>query len=235
MTFAPGQTSKTVTVSVNGDLLDEANETFFVNLANSSNATIADGQGLGTITDNDPLPSLSINDVTVAEGNVGTTFATFTVTQSVPSGRAVSVDFATADITATAGSDYLATSGTLTFAAGETTKQVTVIVNGDLLDESNETFALNLSNPSNATIVDAQGIGTITDDDTLPALSVNNVTVTEGNSGTVAATFTVTLTPVSGRSVTVDYATADGTAQAPGDYQSRTGRSRSRPASRRSR
>jgi ribosomal protein L35AE/L33A len=223
LTFTPGQTSKTMTVPVLGDLLDEANETFFVNLTNPSNATIVDGQGLGTITDNDPLPSLSINDVTVTEGNVGTVFANFTVTLNAASGRPVSVDFATADITATVGADYLATSGTVTFAAGETTRQVTAIVNGDFLDEANETFALNLTNQSNATIVDAQGVGTITDDDALPALSVNDVTVTEGNSGTVAATFTVTLTPVSGRSVTVDYATADGTAQAPGDYQATNG------------
>jgi len=70
---------------------------------------------------------------------------------NAPSGRAVSVDFATADVTATAGSDYLATNGTLNFVAGETSKQVTVIVNGDQLDEANETFALNLTNAANAT------------------------------------------------------------------------------------
>ena len=222
LTFAAGETSKQVTVLVNGDLLDEANETYFVNLSNPSNATIADGQGLGTITDDDPLPALSVNDVTVTEGNFGTTQATYTVSLNAPSGRAVSVDFATADQTATAPADYLAASGTVNFAAGQTSKQVAVLINGDLIDEVNETYALNLTNAVNATIADGQGTGTITDDDALPVLSVNDVTVTEGNSGTVSATFTVSLTPTSGRAVTVDYATANGTAQAPGDYQAAT-------------
>ena len=223
LTFTPGQTSKTVTVPVVGDLLDEANETFFVNLTNPSNATIADAQGLGTITDNDPAPSLSINDVTVNEGDTGMLNANFTVTMSAVSGQNVSVDFATADGTATAPADYTATNGTLTFTPGQTTKTVTVQVKGDLLDEANETYFVNLTNPSNATIADGQGLGTITDDDPRPALSIDDVTVAEGNSGTVSATFTVTLAPVSGRPVTVDYATADGTAQAPGDYQATSG------------
>src|SRR5678815_426860 len=105
---------------VKGDLLDEANETYFVNLTNPTNATIADNQGLGTITDNDPLPSLSINDVTVTEGNTGTVNANFTVSLNAPSGRPVTVDFATANGTAQAPGDYLAGSGTVTFAAGQT-------------------------------------------------------------------------------------------------------------------
>ena len=138
---------------------------------------------------------------------------------SAVSGQNVSVDFATADGTATAPADYTATNGTLTFTPGQTTKTVTVPVKGDLLDEANETYFVNLTNPSNATISDAQGLGTITDDDPLPALSIDDVTVAEGNSGTVSATFTVTLAPRQRPPVTVDYATADGTAQAPGDYQ----------------
>ena len=159
----------------------------------------------------------------MTEGNTGTVNATFTVSLSAPSGLNVSVDFATADGTATAPADYTAASGTLTFAPGQTTKQVTVLVKGDLLDEANETFFVNLSNPSNATIADGQGVGTITDDDPLPSLSINDVTVTEGNTGTVAATYTVTLSTVSGRPVTVDYATANGTAVAPADYQAASG------------
>ncbi len=83
--------------------------------------------------------------------------ATFTLSLNVPSGRSLSVDYATADVTATAPADYLAASGTLTFAPGETSKQVTVLVNGDLLDEANETFRVNLSNPVNATIADGAG------------------------------------------------------------------------------
>ena len=98
-----------------------------------------------------------------------------------------------------------------------------MLVNGDLLDEANETYFVNLTNPTNATISDSQGLGTITDDDPMPALSVGDVTVTEGNAGTVDATFTVTLNASSGRNVTVDYATADGTAHTPGDYVARNG------------
>ena len=223
VTFLPNQTSRPVSVTVNGDTLDEANETYLVTLSNPTNATILDGQGLGTITDDDTPPTVSVDNVTVTEGNSGNVNATFDVTLSTASGQAASVNYATADGTATAPADYAATSGTLNFAAGETTKQVTVLVHGDTLDEANETFTLNLSNPSNVTIADGIGVGTITDDDAQPALSVNNVTVTEGDSGTVNATFTVSLSAASGLTVTVDYATADGTATAPADYAATSG------------
>jgi M6 family metalloprotease-like protein len=110
-------------------------------------------------------PSLSINDVTVTEGNSGTTVATFAVTLSAPSASTVTVNYATANGTATAGSDYLAASGTLTFNAGQTSRTVVVTVNGDVVVEPNETFYVNLSSASGATIADAQGLGTITNDD----------------------------------------------------------------------
>ena len=223
LAFAAGQTTKQVTVEVNGDQLDEASETYTVELLNATNATVADGTGLGAITDDDPPVAISVGDVSVLEGNFGTVSATFTVSLSTASGRPVGVDFATANGTATAPIDYLATSGTVNFAAGETTKQVTVLVNGDLLDEANETFFLNLSNAANATIADGQGLGTITNDDGQPSLSVNDVTVTEGDSGTTSATFTVTLAPASGQNVSVDYSTADGTATAPADYAATSG------------
>ena len=95
---------------------------------------------------------------------------------------------------------------------------MTVQVTSDTLDEIDETFFVNLSNPNNAAIADGQGLGTITDDDNPPSLSVGDVTVTEGDSGTVAANFTVGLSTASGRVITVDFATANGTAIAPGDY-----------------
>jgi hypothetical protein len=95
---------------------------------------------------------------------------------------------------------------TLSFAAGDTSKPITVVVNGDLLDEANETFLVDLSNAVNATIADNQGQGTITDNEGIPSLSIDDVTVTEGDSGTVNATFTVTLSAASSQAVTVDYA-----------------------------
>jgi large repetitive protein len=218
LTFAPGEVEKTVTVPVKQDTIDEPNETFFVNLANPGNATIADGQGLGTILDDDGPPGLSVSDVSVAEGQSGTVNANLTVTLLPASGQTATVSFATADGTATAGTDYAATSGMLEFQSGETTKTVPVVVKGDELDENEETFTLSLSNPVNAAIVDPQGVGTIKDDDAQPQLAVNDLTVTEGNSGTVDATFTISLNAPSGRDLSIDYATVDGTAQAPGDY-----------------
>ena len=100
-----------------------------------------------------------------AEGNSGTKQFTFTVSLSVASGKTATVDYATADGTAEAGSDYVATSGTLSFAAGVTSKTVKVTVNGDTTIEPDETFFVNLSNASNATIADTQGLGTIENDD----------------------------------------------------------------------
>ena len=223
VTFPAGTTTQTITVVVNGDVVNEPDETFFVNLGGEVNATITDAQGQGTILNDDGIPSISINDVSVIEGNIGTVNANFTVTLSATSGQVVTVNYATSNGTATAGSDYVAQSGTLTFSAGSTTQTITVVVNSDLLDEPNETFFVDLSNAANATIADNQAQGTITDDDPLPSLSIDDVVVTEGNAGTVNATFTVTLSPTSGQAVTVNYATANGTATVGSDYVSGSG------------
>jgi len=169
LNFSPGQTSKTFTVPILGDTLDEANETFKVNLSQANNATIADSQGVGTIIDNDDstpvLSQLSINDVSVTEGDSGTKNATFTVNLSAPSSQSVSVNYATANDTAIAGSDYTAKSGTLSFNPGQTSKTFTVPILGDTTVEGNETFKVNLSQASNATIGDSQGVGTILNND----------------------------------------------------------------------
>jgi len=219
LTFLPGETSKQVTVVVNGDLLNEADESFTVDLSNLVNASFADTQGLGTITNDDPLPTLSIDDVTQDEGNAGTTTYDFTVTLDAPSGRTVTVDWATADGTATAGSgDYVAASGSLTFLPGETSKQVTVNGNGDLLNEGDDAFAVNLSGESNAAVGDGAGTGVLTNDDALPTVSVDDVTHDEGDFGVTTYDFTVSLNTASGRNLTVDWATTNGTATAGSDF-----------------
>jgi hypothetical protein len=170
LTFAAGETSKTVAVPVLGDTVDESNETFYLNLTGPTGATISDGQATGTIVDDDlPLPTLSIGDATVTEGQAGATSAAFTVSLSAASPQAVTVSYATANGTATAGSDYVAQAGNLTFTAGQTTKTIAVVVNGDTAVEPNETFAVNLASPVGATITDAQGQGTITNDDAAPS------------------------------------------------------------------
>ncbi|MDA8018318.1 MAG: hypothetical protein MPN21_12800 [Thermoanaerobaculia bacterium] len=222
--FLAGETMRTVSVAVTGDLLDEPDETFFVNLSNPTNGNITDNQGVGLIQDDDAPPALSIDDVTLAEGDAGTTAFAFTVMLDAPSGQMVSVDYATADDSATAGSDYnaLATT-TLTFLAGETSQMVTVDVLGDGVPEPNETFFVNLTNPVAATLATSQGVGTIVDDDTVPQILIDDVTVTETDAGTVSATFTLTLTQSDPADVTVDYQTSDGTATAGSDYQADTG------------
>jgi hypothetical protein len=164
VTFAAGQTTQTVSVLVNGDTRTENNETFYVRLRQPSGATLSDAEGLGTIR-NDDKPSITVGNVRVTEGNSGTTNAVFTVTLSVPTTRQVTVNFATANGTATAGSDYVARSGKLTFAPGETAKTVSVAVNGDTTVEADETFRLVLSSAVNATLGTAQATGTIVNDD----------------------------------------------------------------------
>ena len=152
-------------------------------------------------------PTIAVNDVMVKEGNTGTTSMTFTVSLSAPYGQAVSVHYATADGNASAaGGDYQPASGTLTFAPGETSKPVTVLVNGDRLPEGSESFSLWLTNPTNAFMGDAMGNGNILDDE--PSISVIGGSILEGNSGTKLLTFTVTLSVPYDQPVSVNYTTA---------------------------
>jgi hypothetical protein len=171
----PGLTSYVVNVAVRGDRTSEADETFFVNLTSAAEATVADGQGVGTILNDDsstpppppaPLPQINISDAQVTEGNSGTRTMTFTVTLSKASNKEVRVNYGTANGTArTSDSDYTSTSGTLKFAPGQTTKTVTVTVRGDKKVESNEDFYLLLSGATNGTIGDGKAVGTILNDD----------------------------------------------------------------------
>jgi hypothetical protein len=223
LTFAAGETSKTITVQVKGDRIDELDESFFVNLTQPTNAAIADNQAVGTITDNDVPPAITIGDRTIVEGNDGTLSMVFTVTLDAPSELPVSVNYSTADGTAKAGNDYLATAGTVTFAAGETTKTITVQVKGDRLDELDENFFINLSGATNATISDNQAVGTITDNDAPPNITIGDRTIIEGNDGTLNMVFTVTLDSASELPVSVNYSTADGTAKAGSDYLASAG------------
>ena len=166
-------------------------------------------------------PRLAIGDVTVLEGNTGTRAATFTVTLSGASDQPVTVDYATSDGTATAGSDYVAAAGTLTIPAGQLTGTITVLVNGDRLGEPSETFVVNLSSPTNSTIVASQGVGNIMDDE--PLLSIGDMSKKEGNSGLMAFAFTVSLSAPYDVPVTIGYSTANGSAMAGSDYQAATG------------
>ncbi|MGH2594929.1 MAG: Calx-beta domain-containing protein, partial [Actinomycetota bacterium] len=144
----------------------------------------------------------SINNASVTEGDAGTVNMMFTISY-VGALNDISVDWATANGSAVAGADYVAASGTATFvAAGPRTQTINIQVNGDLLNEANETFTVTLSNPlpaATADITTATGTGTITDNDPLPSVVINDVSVLEGDVGTTNADFTVTLSAPSGR------------------------------------
>jgi hypothetical protein len=170
LTFPAGTTTRTVSVAILDDTAYEGNETFFLNLSNPTGASIQDGQGAGTIVENEPAISISVDDVTVVEGSSGTTTATFVVTLSAPSSLTTTVSYATADGTAIAPGDYQPASGTVTFAPGVVSQPVIVSVVGDTAVEVDETFQVNLSGPVNAAIADGQAVGAILDDDA-PSLS----------------------------------------------------------------
>jgi len=178
LTFAAGETTKTITVHVVGDLKDEADETFSVKLSNAVGATASAAPGTGTITNDDAPVGISVLGGVASEGqNI-----VFQVKLASVSGKQVSVAYATANGTATAGSDYTATSGTLTFAPGETLKTVTVHTLNDIVIESDETFQLVLSNPVNGSLSNTQAIGTI--QDVPPAKITGYVYIDGNNSGT---------------------------------------------------
>jgi len=186
-TFAPGVTSVPVNVTVNGDTAFEVDETFTVNLTSPVNATIGDAQAIGSITNDDAIPAFSIADASVIEGNSGNTNVVVTVTASTAGAQTMTVNYATANGTATAGSDYTAGSGTLTFAPGVVSQTITIAVTGDTATESNETFTVNLTSPVNATVLDGQGVVTITDDDGAPAAGLVAAYGFNENAGTTTA------------------------------------------------
>jgi len=148
--------------------------------------------------------TLSINDLSIIEGNSGTADAGFTVGLSAASTFTITVAYATTNGTATAESnDYEARSGTLILFAGQTTGTINIPVNGDVSAEPNETFSVNLSNPSNATIGDGQGIGTIVNDDGPPPLPTATVTPTRTLTATRTPNQTPSGTPTPTRTPTV--------------------------------
>jgi len=162
VTFQPGQTEKSVRITVLGDTLYEGDETFFLNTSSGGE----DGHRI-TITDDDPAPVLSVGNVTVSESGGA---ARFDATLSAPSALPVTVDYATADGTAQAGSDYVAKTGRLTFGPGETTRSFFVDLASDTVHEDNETFLVGLIGATGATLAAPQATGTIVDDDAAPVV-----------------------------------------------------------------
>lgn len=172
ISFAPGETSKTIAVTLRGDTTVEPDESFRLNFADPTGGTLAAGFVTGTIVNDDTAPApqppqITISPVSVTEGNSGTTAMVFTIALSAASTSTVSVNYSTTAGTATAGSDFLAASGTLTFSPGATSRTVSVSVNGDTTVEPNETFELVLAGALGATIGISRATGTIVNDDTV--------------------------------------------------------------------
>jgi hypothetical protein len=205
LTFAPGVTSQNIVVASVGDALVEGSETFTIALSAPSNATLGIANATGTIVDDDvapAVPAISIANASAVEGMP----LTFAVTLSVPTSAIVTVDYATGS-----GADFVATSGTLTFAPGVTSQNIVVASVGDALVEGNETFGVALSAPSNATLGIANATGTILDDDSapvIPAISIGDVSQFEGDSGANVFAFPVTLNAATALSVSVEWTTS---------------------------
>ena len=171
-------------------------------------------------------PTLEISDVNINEGASGTTNAVFSVAMNGTSSQTVRVDYTTVDGSATADSDYLGRSGTLTYSPGTTVATIAVPIVGDADAEANESFRVQLSNPVNATLSNTSATGLIINDDftTTPTIAIDSVSVLEGSgTGTPVASFTVSLSIASPSSALVSYQTVPGTATSPADYQSTTG------------
>ena len=226
LNFAPGETSKTVNVTINADALDEADEAFKFDLSKNNGATSTRVNAVGTITDANNNPDVSVSDaVAVNEGNSGATAtAVFTLTLSQPSGQDVRVFYQTVNGTAVSGKDFSSVNTSVIIPAGQLTKTVAVKITGDSLDEEDEAFTLKLVNATNATVAaPLTGAATILDDDAPVSVSIEGVTLSERNSGTTGAKFTARLSAASGRTVTVNFATQDGTASAGSDYTALSG------------
>lgn len=217
VTFAAASLTRTFTIPVRGDTLDEENERFFVRLLNPVNATLGDDRGRVTINDDDaPAAVLSIAGTSVIEGTgSGTTVARFKVTSSAPSGRDINVNYETLPLTANP-SDYGSNSGSIALAAGATEGFIEIPITRDTIDEDAETFRVRLTSAMNAAVSAAPGasaaVGTIQDDDTATAsvVPVDPQPVPETNAGTNDANFEIRLDAPAERQIVVEYSTTSG-------------------------
>ena len=228
--FASGETSKQVSISVVKDSAVEPDETFFVNLSSPTNAGFLDSQGRGTIENDDvEQPEILIDNIEREEGDSGTTPFTFTVSLTHPFPHAaVGVTYHTVDGSAREPLDYTGVGGVagdfvfgerLIFQPGETEKQATIEVNGDEAAEGTESFFVDLSSPTNATIARARGNALVLDDDRDPGIAIHDASNVEGTGGTRTMVFF----PSAPAGAEFDYETVDGTAQAGTDYVAESG------------
>jgi CSLREA domain-containing protein len=220
LTWANGDaTDRNIPITVKGDAKFEPDETVNIKLVNAmGGATIAGTNPVTlTITNDDSVPTISIDNVTHPEGNSSTTSYDFTVSLSHPSYLPITVDYATVNDSATAPSDFTSVTTTqLTFNPGETTKPVTVLVNGDLSVEPDEQFFVDLSSETNATIADNRGVGTIINDDTDVTVAVSTSSAAED--GATNLVYTFTRNPLTSGPITVNFSVGGTATLADNDY-----------------
>lgn len=214
VTFAPGETLQTISVTLNDDNLGEIDEAFAIDLSNAVDGILDVAHGDITISAND-TPTISINDVIVTE-DAG--LATFVLSLSNPSTLSVTVDVTTQDGTATEVVDYTGYLGTVTFLPNSLTENLPVVVVDNLTAEGDENFVVNLSNPVNATIVDAQGTATITNDDPNPLVTFSVASLSAAETlGSVSVN--IELSAMSDLTISVPYGVnAGSSATNPDDY-----------------
>ncbi len=218
--IAPGKTTDTIKIVTSEDRSDEPDETFRVLLSNVQNSNIIDEEGIGIIVDDDPMPVLSISDPIVNEGDAGKTFLSFEFSLNRPSAYPIRVTYSTGDSTAkVSDSDYISVNAVLIFPINDTLEQVKIGITGDMVYEKTEFLKLHLEELTNATATDSLAIGTITNDDSLPVLSVSDVKIDEGDAGTKDMKFRITLDRISTENVSFKYETVQVGAASPGvDY-----------------
>lgn len=194
LSFNPGQTSTTIPVPVVGETLPEPNEDFFVDLSNPTGATLLDPQGRVDIIDQDTPGTLQLSSASYSVGEAG---GTVTITALRPDGTSggVTVDYATSDDTALAGSDYTAKTGRLSYGVGVTSQSFTVPITSDTLDENDESFTVTLSNPTGGAVLGTPPSASVTinDDDTAGTLAFSLANYTASEAG-LKATVTVVRT-----------------------------------------
>ena len=219
LTIAAGFISGTFDVPILADTLDEFNETATITLSSATNATISESSATLTITDDDPQPTITFVDVTTE--NEDAQNATFEATLSAESGLDITLDYFTAQETATPGADYTETSGTLTITAGNLLGNFVVPVLADAIDEDNETVQINFNNNIGAVLDQSSVTLTITDDDDAPNITIADVTTADESAAN--ATFTVSLSEASAKDITVNYDASSDTALLSSDFSPTSG------------
>lgn len=223
LTFAPGALTKTVVVTVAGTTIAHPARYFTMNIGTPTNASIVSSSGTGSILDQALAPYITADNPSVASGPTSSVM-NYTVSLTSPTTNTVTVHYATGDGSAVAGGNYTTTTGTLTFNPGVTTQVVPVTILPATIKTSDLYYYLYLSAPTNAQVASpTYGQGSILNTAIKPVLSIGDLSLARPASGTANQVFTITLTPASPNTVTVNFGTSDGSAHAPTDYATTSG------------